>query len=78
MTYVLDDITPKGITQHEMETPNPEALLRPSEASAVLNICRSKVYELLKSGSIPSVRLGRSVRVPAKALYEWIRTNTRG
>jgi len=33
---------------------------------------RSKVYELLQTGEIPSIRVGRAIRVSAKALEEWL------
>lgn len=44
-------------------------LLRPLEA---VGIGRSKVYELLASGDLPSIRIGGSVRVPVDALRAWI------
>lgn len=47
-------------------------LLRPSEAAEAIGIGRSKVYELLASGELPSVRIGCSVRVPVDALRAWI------
>lgn len=46
-------------------------LLTVSEASERLGIGRSHFYELLRSGEILSVRLGRSRRVPLKALEEF-------
>jgi excisionase family DNA binding protein len=49
-----------------------QILLRPIEAAAALGISRSKIYELLSSGGLPSVRVGASVRVPVDALREWI------
>jgi excisionase family DNA binding protein len=47
-------------------------LLRPLEAAEAIGIGRSKVYELLASGELPSVRVGASVRVPVDALREWV------
>lgn len=47
-------------------------LLRPSEAGDLLGVGRSKIYALLASGEIPSVRVGHSVRVPAEALKRWV------
>jgi excisionase family DNA binding protein len=35
-------------------------------------VSRSKIYELLASGDLPSVRIGASVRVPVDALRAWI------
>lgn len=48
-------------------------LLRPPDIAIVLGISESKVYEMLRAGELPSVRIGRSVRVPAAALAEWVR-----
>lgn len=48
-------------------------LLRPSEVADSLGIGRSKAYELIAAGVIPSIRLGKSsVRVPSAALRAWI------
>jgi excisionase family DNA binding protein len=47
-------------------------LLRPTEAATALGIGRSKAYELLRSGDLPSVRVGRAVRVPIEGLRDWI------
>lgn len=46
--------------------------LRPAEAAEAIGIGRSKVYELLASGELPSIRIGGSVRVPVDALRAWI------
>jgi excisionase family DNA binding protein len=47
-------------------------LLRPVEAAEAIGIGRSKVYELIASGELPSVRIGASVRIPVDALRAWI------
>ena len=39
-------------------------LLRVHETAKAIGLGRSKTYELVSSGVIPSVRVGRSVRVP--------------
>ena len=47
-------------------------LLRPIEAAEAIGLGRSKVYELLASGELPSIRIGGSVRIPVDALRKWI------
>jgi len=42
--------------------------LKVPEVAKVLRIARSRAYELVGSGEIPSVRIGRSVRVRRKDL----------
>lgn len=47
-------------------------MLRPAEAGDAIGVSRSKVYELIAAGKIPSVRVGGCVRVPVDALKAWI------
>ena len=43
-------------------------LLTPTEAAEVLGIGRSKVYELMRSGTLRSVRIDSCRRVPVEDL----------
>ena len=52
-------------------------LLRASEVAHLLALGRSKVYELMNTGELPTVRIGTAVRVPAKALREWVLSQTK-
>lgn len=47
-------------------------LLRASETAEALGVSRSKVYELIAKEIIPSIRIGKSVRVPVDALRQWL------
>ncbi|GAA4530262.1 MULTISPECIES: excisionase family DNA-binding protein [Nonomuraea] len=47
-------------------------LLRPEEAADCLGIGRTKVYELIRSGQLRSVRISTLRRVPATALTEFV------
>ncbi len=51
-------------------------LLKPLEVAELLGIGRSKTYELIGAGLIPSVRIGTSVRVPTDSLRAWISKQT--
>lgn len=51
-------------------------LLRPVEVAELLGIGRSRAYELIGSGVIPSLRIGASVRVPHDSLKAWIEAQT--
>jgi excisionase family DNA binding protein len=53
-------------------------LLRIDEVSRALRLGRSQVYQLCAAGKLPTIRIGRSVRVPADALREWVRRETVG
>jgi excisionase family DNA binding protein len=52
-------------------------LLKPTEAAEVIGLGRSKTYELISKGVIPSVRIGKSVRVPVASLRTWIEQQLR-
>ncbi len=54
------------MNQHE------RLLLKPDEAAHVLGCGRTKVYALIADGVLPSLRLGNSLRVPLRALSQWI------
>jgi len=55
----------------------PEPLLvKPTEAAEMLRISRARVYELIASGKVPSVRVGRFTRIPLAALREWVRVHS--
>jgi len=45
---------------------NKPELLRPTEAGKMLQIGRSKLYELISSGDIPTVEIGGMLRVPRR------------
>lgn len=44
------------------------------EAAFMLNISKSKLYQLLRDNAIPSVRVGRKILIPTKELEEWLHT----
>lgn len=47
---------------------------RVSEVQEILNLGRTKTYDLIRSGVIPSVEIDGNIRVPAKPFHEWIDT----
>jgi excisionase family DNA binding protein len=54
---------------------NCERLLKPNEVADFLNISRSFAYQLLQSGEIPVVRLGKACRVRPKDLQAYVEQN---
>lgn len=52
---------------------NVRLLLKPEEGAAVLGLSRAKFYELLASGQIKSLKIGRSRRVPFVELEKWVK-----
>ena len=51
---------------------NEPFLLTVPEVAALLRISRNSAYELIARNALPSVRLGRTIRVPRHALEAWI------
>jgi excisionase family DNA binding protein len=51
---------------------NERLLLTVEETAQRLQIGRTLAWQLVREGQLPIVRLGRCVRVPLRALEEWI------
>jgi excisionase family DNA binding protein len=49
-------------------------LLDVKETAAALGLGRSKIYQLIMTGELKSIVIGRSRRVPVSAIEEFIRT----
>jgi excisionase family DNA binding protein len=49
-------------------------LYSPREAASLLSISRTKIYERMAAGDLCSIQVGRSRRIPADALREFIKS----
>ena len=49
-----------------------QLLYRPEQAASLLEISRTRVYELMAAGQLKSVKLGRSRRIPDAALRAFV------
>ncbi len=47
-------------------------LVTAEQAGASLAICRTKVYELLRTGELESIQIGSSRRIPTAALEAYV------
>jgi len=47
-------------------------MLRVEDVMALLDLGRTSVYEQVRTGSIPSIKLGRAIRIPKHRLAEMI------
>ena len=59
-----------GVAVHEAQPP--KLLLTVIEAAQALNLSRSLMYDLVLSGQVFSLKIGRSRRVPASELQAFI------
>ncbi|MFC9559598.1 helix-turn-helix domain-containing protein [Agromyces sp. NPDC056965] len=53
-------------------TPDAPLLYSPESAARLLGIARSTLYELLSSGALPSVKIGRSRRIRRDAIEMFV------
>lgn len=44
----------------------------PVEAASQAGIGRNAMYQLIASGEVPAIRIGRKIVVPASQLAEWM------
>lgn len=47
-------------------------LLRPDEVRKILGVGRTKLYEMVRTGELPVIRIGRLVRIPRAELDRWL------
>ena len=47
-------------------------LLRPEEVADALAVGRTAVFELIRTGELRSVKIGKSRRIPAEAVVEYL------
>ena len=64
-----DNNNSKALSPDELES---RTIITIKEMSAILGIGRNTAYEAVKKGEIPSVKVGRRILVPSKALDKWL------
>jgi excisionase family DNA binding protein len=47
-------------------------LLRIPEVAEKLGIGRTKIYEMIATGELPTIRIGRAVRISVTTLQKWV------
>jgi excisionase family DNA binding protein len=53
-----------------------EPLLKPEQAAELLAVRTSWIYEAVRSGSLPCLKVGRHIRFTRPMLEEWLATRT--
>lgn len=54
------------------------AFMTVAEVAAVMRVSKMTVYRLVHSGELPAVRVGRSFRVPEKAVHAYLEESYHG
>ena len=44
-----------------------------AEVAALMRVSRMTVYRLVHGGALPAIRVGRSFRVPERAVHDYLR-----
>jgi excisionase family DNA binding protein len=65
-------MTDRQLARIEAIPTEQKLLYRPEEVAGLLSISRAYVYELIESGELPSVQIGRSRRIAAQDLHQFV------
>ncbi len=57
---------------------HPPLTLSVREAATHLGVSRNTVYDMVRAGDIPHLRIGTRVRIPTEPLRQWIAARTEG
>ena len=55
-----------------MRPENEQEFISLNELQEILGIGRTKAYDLVTSGDLPAVRIGRSIRISKQDLTDWL------
>lgn len=64
--------------KREVVLDRPRVMYRVEEAAELLSLSRDRVYQLIRSNQLRSVQVGKSRRVPARALDDYVSRLMRG
>lgn len=53
-------------------------LLSTVDVASLLDLSYFTTSKMIREGQLPSIKIGTNIRVPLKALEEWIEKNTEG
>jgi excisionase family DNA binding protein len=59
-------------TKRRPPSDEPPLLIRIEEAAHMLSMSRSKIYLLIDHEGLPTIHIGRSIRIPREAFLRWI------
>lgn len=68
----MSSVSTSGVVDERRPAEGPALLLTAEEAARLLSVSRSRIYEWIQTGELPSVTLGRSRRVTRRALEAFV------
>ncbi|MFD1815055.1 helix-turn-helix domain-containing protein [Rhodococcus gannanensis] len=66
---------PKGAGPESQPVLGGTQFLTVAEVAALMRVSKMTVYRLVHGGELPAVRVGRSFRVHAKAVHDYLETS---
>lgn len=72
---------PRASLQSNQSTPTPslaEPLLTTTEAADLLSVKKNWIYEAVRDGTLPCLRIGRHIRFTRPMLEEWLLSRAEG
>ena len=66
------------MSQESLDSVVSDGLITVAEVAKFLSVSRSTVYEAMERGELQYVKLGRSRRVPKRAVLDLARANLKG
>ncbi|EOM77213.1 helix-turn-helix domain-containing protein [Rhodococcus rhodnii] len=67
--------TTRGASSDGGSTVSGPQFLTVAEVASLMRVSKMTVYRLVHSGELPAVRVGRSFRVHAKAVHDYLETS---
>jgi excisionase family DNA binding protein len=58
--------------EHTLQIDQLPPILTPPQAAELLQIGRTRIYELCRTAGFPSTRVGKSFRISKARLLEWV------
>lgn len=56
---------------NEQNKTNEPTVLKVKDVQNILSLSKTRAYDLMKEPPFPVLRLGNTIRIPAKSFYEW-------
>jgi excisionase family DNA binding protein len=75
MQSMVSTNKPKGSGPENQPVLGGTQFLTVAEVAALMRVSKMTVYRLVHGGELPAVRVGRSFRVHAKAVHDYLETS---
>lgn len=79
MEKVLPQVTEEEVrTAPQLVRNITPVMLYPAEVAKMMRVSQWTVYELVKRNKLPATKIGRGIRIPTKAVMEFINSGGTG